>query len=162
MNKYLLMASEFGMRDKVVFVGLAELLSFSSAHNIEDVLFDFFRAADIFVTPNKDINASGSTLSLVMSLGRAVVSTEYFAARELLTYRNTTDEPSRGKLVEIDSSKRMAFALRDLLENDEMRLRVAVEAFRFASKRLQWRHIAFDYICAVDGVQHGILSPIDS
>ncbi|MCK4913719.1 MAG: glycosyltransferase [Planctomycetes bacterium] len=99
------MVNELGLQDNVIFhnrfVGGSEL------HN-------FLCAADIYVTSylNKEQLTSG-TLSFAVGTGKAVVSTPYWAAEELLA-------DGRGKLVPFGDSKQMAQEIISILKDDSL------------------------------------------
>lgn len=74
-------------------------------------LLDQLEASDIYITPYLDLQQSTSgTLSYAVALGKAVVSTPYVHARELLA-------DGIGALVEPDSSEALSGAIIGLLDN---------------------------------------------
>lgn len=76
-----------------------------------DELLDQLEASDIFVTPYPNLQQSSSgTLSYALALGKAVVSTPYLHARELLA-------DGVGKLVEPNSAEAIADAVNALLDD---------------------------------------------
>lgn len=78
-----------------------------------DELLDLIEAADIFVTPYIGAQQSTSgTLSYAMALGKAIVSTPYTHAAELLA-------DDFGRLVPFGDSDAMATEIAQLLENPE-------------------------------------------
>lgn len=92
-----------------------------------DDLLDQLEACDIYVTPYFNLQQSTSgTLSYAVALGKAVVSTPYVHARELLA-----DEV--GVLIEPDSANEIARAVIGLLDNPD-RL-VAVQRRAYAKGR---------------------------
>jgi glycosyltransferase involved in cell wall biosynthesis len=78
-------------------------------------LADFLAAADLYVTPylNAEQSTSG-TLARAIAAGKAVVSTPYWHARELLG-------DGRGVLVPVRDSPAIAAAVNELLSNSERR-----------------------------------------
>jgi hypothetical protein len=80
-----------------------------------DELLDQLEACDIYVTPYFNLQQSTSgTLSYAVALGKAVVSTPYLHARELLA-------GDAGKLIEPDSAPAIADAVIALLDDrDEL------------------------------------------
>ena len=85
-------------------------------------LADFLAAADIYVTPylNPQQSTSG-TLARAVAAGRAVISTPYWHARELLS-------DGRGTLVPIRDAPAIAEAVIALLDNDEERAAIGRRA----------------------------------
>jgi glycosyltransferase involved in cell wall biosynthesis len=98
----------------------------------------WLEAADVFVTPypNLDQIVSG-TLSYAMSAGRAVVSTPYAYAAELLA-------DGRGVLVAPGSPPRFADALNRVLGDDEARAEMGRRAYAH-SRKMVWSEVGADY-----------------
>ncbi|MBE0534927.1 MAG: glycosyltransferase family 4 protein [Phycisphaerae bacterium] len=97
------MVKELGIQDNVIF------------HNRfvnEEELHNFLCAADIYVTPYQQRQQlTSGTLAYAVGTGKAVVSTPYWAAEELLA-------DGRGKLVPFNSTQNMSDAIIDLLRNN--------------------------------------------
>ena len=98
----------------------------------------WLEAADVFVTPypNLDQIVSG-TLSYAMGAGRAIVSTPYAYAAELLA-------DGRGVLVEPRSPSRLAEALNVLLADDDARAKVGRSAYEH-SRGMVWSAVGTEY-----------------
>ena len=95
-------ANELGISDNVRW--------FDSFFDLEELL-DLIEAADIYVTPYPGAAQSTSgTLSYAVALGKAVVSTPYIHAVELL-------DDEHGVLVPFNDSRAMADAVVNLLDN---------------------------------------------
>jgi glycosyltransferase involved in cell wall biosynthesis len=101
-------------------------------------LTQWLEAADIFVTPypNLDQIVSG-TMSYAMGAGRAIVSTPYAYARELLA-------DGRGVLIPPASSPALAAALNDLLDDPERRSSIGSRAYAH-SRGMVWSAIGNRY-----------------
>ena len=121
--------SRLGMKDHVRFVdryvGRVEL-----THWLE--------AADVFVTPypNLDQIVSG-TLSYAMGAGRAIISTPYAYATELLA-------DGRGLLVAPGSPADLADALNAVLGDRELRAALGRRAYAH-SRRMVWSAVGAEY-----------------
>ena len=102
-------------------------------------LFVFLGAADIYVTPylHKEQLTSG-TLAFAMGAGKAIVSTPYRAAEELLAN-------GRGKLVGFGDSDAMAGATLEILSGDSSSLRMRMRAYRYGRK-FTWPKVAEAYL----------------
>jgi glycosyltransferase involved in cell wall biosynthesis len=98
----------------------------------------WLEAADVFVTPypNLDQIVSG-TLSYAMGAGRAIVSTPYAYAAELLG-------EGRGILVPPGSAQHFAGALSEVLGNDGLRAGLGRRAYAH-SRRMVWSEVGADY-----------------
>jgi glycosyltransferase involved in cell wall biosynthesis len=98
----------------------------------------WLEAADVFVTPypNLDQIVSG-TLSYAMGAGRAIVSTPYAYASELL-------DGGRGLLVPAGSPAAWSDAVIGLLENDELRAAIGRRAHEH-SRGMVWSNVATQY-----------------
>lgn len=123
-------ARELGVEDNVVFydrfVTLEELIS-------------FLAACDIYVTPYLDMNQVVSgTLAYAMGLGRPVVSTPYYYARELLG-------DGRGVLVPMRDAGSLASAVLDLLGDPE-ELRAMGERAYALGRTMVWKQVAGEYV----------------
>jgi glycosyltransferase involved in cell wall biosynthesis len=94
----------------------------------------WLQAADVVLTtyPNLDQTVSG-TLSYAMGAGRAIVSTPYAYAAELLA-------DGRGVLVKPGSPARLATALNEVLEDDKLRASLGRRAYDY-SRRMVWSEV---------------------
>jgi hypothetical protein len=102
-------------------------------------LVQFLAAADIYVTPylNEEQITSG-TLAYAVGAGKAVVSTPYRYAEEILAN-------GRGRVVPARSSKALAAEISELLENDRAKAGLERRALEFGSG-MQWPVIATAYL----------------
>ena len=123
------LADSLGVADSVMFVdrfvGRAELGT-------------WLTAADIFVTPypNKDQIVTG-TLAYAMSAGKAIVSTRYSYAVEML-------EAGRGMLVESSSGPALAESLTEVLLDKSLRSLLGRRAYEF-SRTMVWAEVGARY-----------------
>jgi glycosyltransferase involved in cell wall biosynthesis len=103
-----------------------------------DELLTYLRAADIYVTPylNEDQISSG-TLAYAVACGKAIVSTPYWYARELL-------DADRGVLVPFRDWRSLAFWVTELLAHDGARQHFARRAYRYG-RRMIWAKSAAAY-----------------
>jgi glycosyltransferase involved in cell wall biosynthesis len=104
----------FGLQRMIKELGLQEHVIFHNRFVNDEELHNFLCAADIYVTPylNKEQLTSG-TLSFAVGAGKAVVSTPYWAAEELLA-------DGRGRLVSFGDSTLLADAIMEILRNDSL------------------------------------------
>ncbi|MBI2266852.1 MAG: glycosyltransferase [Armatimonadetes bacterium] len=111
-------------------------------------LCEFIGACDIYVTPyrSREQIVSG-TLAYSVGMGKAVVSTPYCYAEELL-------ESGRGKLVDFGDSSGMARILVELMENEALRHQIRKCAYEYG-RQMTWREVGGKYVelfgCLVSG-----------
>lgn len=98
----------------------------------------WLEAADIFVTPYPKLDQIVSgTLSYAMGAGRAIVSTPYTYATELLA-------DGRGILVPPRSPGALAGALNDVLGDDRLRAEIGRRAYQH-SRHMVWSAVGAEY-----------------
>lgn len=126
------------LQDRVARLGLERHVRFVDRFVGRVELTRWLEGADVFVTPypNLDQIVSG-TLSYAMGAGRAIVSTPYAYAAELL-------DGGRGILVPPASPAAWADALIGLLENDELRAAVGRRAHEH-SRAMVWSNVGTQY-----------------
>lgn len=111
-----LRAKELGVADNIVFHG--RFLE-------RDELLEIIRAAEIYVTPylNEAQIVSG-TLAFALGAGKAVVSTPYWYAQEMLAN-------NRGKLVPFKDHRALVHEINYLLDHPEERLTMRRAAYQY-------------------------------
>lgn len=98
----------------------------------------WLEAADVFVTPYPKLDQIVSgTLSYAMGAGRAIVSTPYTYATELLA-------DGRGVLVPPGSPTALASALNEVLGDRDLRAALGRRAHRY-SRRMVWSAVGAEY-----------------
>jgi glycosyltransferase involved in cell wall biosynthesis len=119
-------------------LGVSRSVRFVDRYVSRTELGTWLEAADIFVTPypNRDQIVSG-TLAYAMSAGKAVVSTPYPYAVEML-------EAGRGRLVAAGSSKDFAEVLSELLLDPDKRSQLGRLAYDF-SRTMIWPEVGDRY-----------------
>lgn len=94
-------------------LGVEDVIEWDNRFLEDEDLLDQLQACDIYLTPYPNLQQSTSgTLSFAVALGRAVVSTPYVHARELLA-------DGVGELIEPGSPAAIAEAVNDLLDNPD-------------------------------------------
>jgi len=126
------------LEDRVARLGMGRHVRFVDRFVGRVELTRWLEGADVFVTPypNLDQIVSG-TLSYAMGAGRAIVSTPYAYAAELL-------DGGRGVLVPPGLPAAWADALIGLLENDELRAAVGRRAHEH-SRAMVWSNVGAQY-----------------
>jgi glycosyltransferase involved in cell wall biosynthesis len=132
-----------GLEARVAELGVVEQVRFVNRFVGKSELVSWLSLADIFVTPypNMEQIVSG-TLAYAMGAGRAIVSTPYTYAAEMLS-------DDRGILVEPGSPAALSAAFIELLRNDRLRLQLGHKAYEF-SRSMLWPEVAARYEQVLD------------
>lgn len=119
----------FSLQRMVKDLGLEEHVIFHNRFVSDSELSNFLCAADIYVTPylNREQLTSG-TLSFAVGTGKAVVSTPYWAAMELLA-------DGRGRLVRFDDPKQLAEVIVEILGDDSLFYSLRRKAYDYGRSR---------------------------
>jgi glycosyltransferase involved in cell wall biosynthesis len=119
-------------------LGMEEHVRFVDRFVGKAELSRWLEAADVFVTPYPQLDQIVSgTLSYAMGAGRAVVSTPYAYAAELLA-------DGRGVLVPPGSPSTLAAALNEVLGDRDLRAAIGRRAYAY-SRRMVWPAVGAEY-----------------
>jgi hypothetical protein len=130
---------ELGVEDHVVF--LDQFVD-------QATLLEFISMCDVYVTPYlNEAQMTSGTLAYSFGLGKAVVSTPYWHARELLA-------DGRGVLVPFGEPAAIAGKIADLLTNDSRRDAIRERAYA-ASRSMTWERTAERYMAAFASARQG-------
>jgi glycosyltransferase involved in cell wall biosynthesis len=123
---------------RVASLGMERHVQFIDRYVGRGELIQWLEAADVFVTPYPNLGQIVSgTLSYAMGAGRAVVSTPYTYATELLA-------DGRGVLVAPGSATALADGLNSVLGDAEFRTAIGRRAHAF-SRRMIWSAVGAEY-----------------
>jgi glycosyltransferase involved in cell wall biosynthesis len=101
-------------------------------------MVEFLGSADIYVTPYRaEAQVVSGTLAYALSAGKAIISTPYWHARELLA-------EGRGVLVPFSDPEAIARAAVDLLEDKASRHAMRKRAYMHA-REMTWQNVARKY-----------------
>ncbi|MHC4573896.1 MAG: glycosyltransferase [Planctomycetota bacterium] len=119
-------------------LGLQEHVVFHNRFVNDEELHNFLCAADVYVTSylNQEQLTSG-TLSFAVGTGKAVVSTPYWAALELLA-------EGRGKLVQFGDWAELAGGIVEILEDDSQFYSLRRRAYDYGRSRT-WPKVGQEY-----------------
>ncbi len=120
-------------------LGIDEHIIFHDQFVSEEDLLEFIGAADIYISPylNETQIISG-TLAYAMGMGKAVVSTPYWHAQELLA-------DGRGRLFSFRDHVQLADEVIDLLDDPDKLHNIQHKAYQY-SRKMVWSQVAKRYI----------------
>jgi hypothetical protein len=128
----------FSLQQMVKDLGLEEHVIFHNRFVNDQELHNFLCAAEIYVTPYHSLKQlTSGTLSFAVGTGKAVVSTPYWAAEELLA-------DGRGRLVPFGDSKQIAKAIVEILTSDSLFYSLRRRAYDYGRSRT-WPKIGQAY-----------------
>lgn len=118
---------------------MQEHVIFENRFVTEEELFEYINAADIFITSplNKDQIVSG-TLSYALGSGKAIISTHYLYAEEVISKEN-------GILVPFRDSEAITNAIREYLSDPAKLLAIRKKAYEFG-RNMIWSQVAKEYM----------------
>ena len=139
-----------GLAARVRELGIDDHVVFFNQFVDQTTLLEFISMCDVYVTPylNESQMTSG-TLAYSFGLGKAVVSTPYWHARELLA-------DSRGVLVPFADVKAIGMEIAGLLSNDVRRHAMRKRAYA-ASRSMTWAQTAKRYLAVFAEARAGVL-----
>jgi glycosyltransferase involved in cell wall biosynthesis len=124
------LAMEIGVEENVVFHN-----RFFSPQEMASLV----GSADIYITPYcHEAQAVSGTLAYAIGSGKAIISTPYWHAAELLS-------EGRGTLVPFEDPMSIATAAIELLNNDSARLAMRKRAYDYG-RQMVWNRVAQSYM----------------
>jgi glycosyltransferase involved in cell wall biosynthesis len=124
------LAQELGVAGNVIF--------YNRFVSLEE-LIEFISAADIYITPYLNpAQITSGTLAYTLGAGKAVISTPYWYAEEMLAH-------DRGVLVPFSDAGALAVQVIDLLDNESKRHAMRKRAYLFGRDMI-WAQVAQRYM----------------
>ena len=128
----------FSLQQMVKDLGIEEHVIFHNRFVNDQELHNFLCAADIYVTPYHEVKQlTSGTLAFAVGTGKAVVSTPYWAAQELLA-------DGRGRLVPFKDSDALANEIAGILKDDSTFYSLRRKAYEYGRSRT-WPRIGQAY-----------------
>jgi hypothetical protein len=122
-------------------LGVSAQLIFNNRFVSEEELVEHIATADIYITPyRQEAQIVSGTLAIAVGAGKAVISTPYWHAKELLA-------DGRGVLVPFDRPDSIADAVLDLLDHTAKRHAMRKKAYLF-SRATIWPKTARAYLAS--------------
>ncbi len=117
--------------DSVRRMGMSDHVKFVNEYLTQRQIVDYLLATDVYVTPYLDPNQiTSGTLAYALGAGKAIVSTPYLHAQEVLSQ-------GRGVLVPFRDSAAIAAAVGAILEEPERKRRLELRAYEYG-KEMAW------------------------
>ena len=144
---------------RVQELGIGDHVVFFNQFVDQATLLEFISMCDVYTTPYlNEAQMTSGTLAYSFGLGKAVVSTPYWHAKELLS-------DGRGILVPFGDAKAVGIEIAGLLTNDVRRHSMRKRAYA-ASRSMTWAQVAKRYLTVFETAHErprpGISLPIDS
>lgn len=141
---------------RVRALGIEDHVVFFNQFVDQATLLDFISMCDVYVTPYlNEAQMTSGTLAYSFGLGKAVVSTPYWHAKELLA-------DGRGILVPFGDASALSTEIAGLLTNDVRRQSMRKRAYA-ASRSMTWMQTAKRYLTVFETEnENGIPRPIDA
>lgn len=131
---------------RVNALGIEDHVVFLDQFVDKKTLLEFISMCDVYVTPYlNEAQMTSGTLAYSFGLGKAVVSTPYWHARELLA-------DGRGILVPFSDAPAIGSEISKLLVNDVLRQAMRKRAYS-SSRSMTWEQTAERYMATFEGAE---------
>ncbi len=128
-----------GLCRRVRTLGLEDKVKFHNRFLPLDELLLYLLATDIYIAPYTfEYQAVGGTLAYALGCGKAVVSTPFLFAKEVLA-------DGRGLLANFKDSDSIARCVNRILSEDGLKESLEERAYRY-SRRMLWSQVAKEYL----------------
>jgi glycosyltransferase involved in cell wall biosynthesis len=128
-----------GLQQLAIELGVSSHVIFNNRFVSAEELVEHVGAADIYITPyRQEAQIVSGTLAIALGAGKAIISTPYWHAQELLA-------DGRGILVPFDDPASIAAATNRLLDNDAERHTMRKRAY-LHSRGTTWQRTAQAYM----------------
>ncbi|HZK70450.1 MAG TPA: glycosyltransferase family 4 protein [Clostridia bacterium] len=120
-------------------LGLNNNIKFINKYLIKDEIIQYLQLSDIYMTPylGKDQAVSG-TMAYAVGYGKAIVSTPYLYAKEMLS-------DSRGLLAEFNNPDSIADCINYIIQNPDEKLKMERNTLKIG-RTMYWDKVAQHYI----------------
>ena len=123
---------------KIKELGLEKHVKFYNKYIALHEIIKYLKATDVYISSNKEFQQiTSGTLSYAMGCGRAVVSTPFLHAMDVIN-----DE--RGLLVEFENPESFKNAILRLLKNPDLRKKMEKNSYYF-TRHMTWPNVAIQY-----------------
>jgi glycosyltransferase involved in cell wall biosynthesis len=130
-------------------LGIEEHVVFLNRFVDQATLLNFIAMCDVYVTPyQNEAQMTSGTLAYSFGLGKAVVSTPYWHAQELLA-------DGRGIMVPFGDANAIGMEIGILLTDDARRLAMRTQAYA-SSRSMTWERTAERYLGVFESARRGL------
>ncbi len=127
------------LQQKVEELGIENNVKFINKYLPLKELLQYLQASDIYVSSSLNENQiSSGTLVYAMGCGRAVVSTSFLHAKDIVS-------PERGILAEFKNSQSFADAAIKILSNPRLKEAMELNAYAY-TRQMIWSNVALSYL----------------
>ncbi len=132
------------LQARALELGVADHVQFVDAFVEQEELLDMLQACDVYVTPYLNMNqVTSGTLSYAVAVGKPVIATPYFHAREILA-------DDHGVIVPSGDPAALASAAIQLLTDDEQRCAIARAAYE-RGRTMLWSRVVEQALTSLAG-----------
>ncbi|MEX0661897.1 MAG: glycosyltransferase family 4 protein [Balneolaceae bacterium] len=126
------------LRQLVEDLDLTEHVIFKNEFVSFEKLCHYLSATDLYITPyNQAEQITSGTLAYAAGIGKAIISTPYWYAKEMLS-------DGRGKLVPFKDEKAMAEAVIEMFDDEAMRHKMRKRSYEY-NRNATWTEVARQY-----------------
>ncbi len=127
------------LMEEIKRLGLQEHVKFYNKYVTLTELLQYLNATDIYICTNLEKNQiTSGTLAYALGCGRAVISTPFIYAKEILA-------EERGEIVKLKNPKSYSQAIDKILSNKEYKENLEKNAYDFGRKMI-WSNVASEYL----------------
>jgi len=127
-----------GMIERIKELKLDKNVKFYNKYLTLDEIIMYIKAADIYVSPSQNPNQiTSGTLVYAMGCGRAIVSTPFLHAKDIVT-------ENKGLLTEFENTGSFSEAILKILRNPEGRKSMESHAYH-ETREMTWPNVALKY-----------------
>ena len=127
------------LKQRAERLGVGEHVQFIDEFLTQKELHEYIGIADVFVTPYlNEAQITSGVLSYGLGMGKAIVSTPYWHAKEAL-------DNNRGILVPFKSGEALATEISGLLGDGDERRRLQLRAYQY-SRQMVWNEVSHRYL----------------
>jgi glycosyltransferase involved in cell wall biosynthesis len=126
------------LKKKAKSVGVQKNVKFYNKYITQDEIIQYLKATDIYISPSLTRGQiTSGTLVNAMGCGRAVVSTRFLHAKDIIN-------PKRGRLVKFKKPVEFSVAISELLSDKEKLKNIEKNAYQY-TRQMTWENVAISY-----------------